>query len=246
MAGDDAFTWLAMRHTSPAFYAALTHRTAPVVSAPEVAPFVLTPPPDKAPPRQVILRVRRVSVTRHWELCVSCEEPFGAKRDPRRWYGYGLCVPCYRRASEVERDFFNNITQRWRRASMRDFGKHDTDPLPVWSRDPSPVQVMLLRLAHVLGLTTPPGCEGTLCEGLDRRLGLPPDQIEAAIRGHGTLPPEARARLVNGALAWLDADEAHCREMERLYGDDDTDADPDDPEVLAVAAELRRELGRVT
>lgn len=200
----------------------------------------LSPPPDKR--QRLVFKVKTRGRTRHWDRCINCDASFAFGRPARRWYG--LCLRCYRQVPPDDLPFYNNITQRWRKAAMRDFGKHDTDSLPVWTSDPSPIQVMLLRLAHVFGLTTPPGCEGTLCEGLDRRLGATPEAIDAAIRGRAELTPESRSRLVKGAIDWLAADEAHCLAMAELYPDDEDEVDPDDPEVLAVAAELRRALGR--
>jgi hypothetical protein len=212
-------------------------------------PFGLCSPgtsPESAsePAQAPAPRMRRVSRSPRWERCIACDGAFSDTLAPKRWYG--LCVPCYRATTMDERAFYNNVTQRWRKAAMRDFGKHDADALPVWQATPSPIQVMLLRLAHAFGLTTPPGCEGTLCEGLDRRLGCDASVVDAAIRGHQLLPAESRRRLIDGALDWLAADEAHCAAMAELYPDEDEVLDPDDPDVLAVAAALRRSLGKVS
>lgn len=219
---------------------------APLPAAPPSVPFELVSPGIVPAPVRTssVLRgeIKRVIRTPRWERCVACDAAFSEARPPKRWYG--LCLPCYRSTTQDERAFYNNVTQRWRKAALRDFGKHDTDSLPVWTTTPTPIQVMLLRLAHAFGLTTPPGCEGTLCEGLDRRLNCPPEGVDAAIRGWRPLAPESRRLLVAGALDWLAADEAHCAAMAEEYPDEDIDAVPDDEAILAVAAVLRRELGR--
>lgn len=227
--------WILARTAAPAFQFVFSAWGPPVhtTAAPPAVSVVVA---LDEPPRPVVLK------SRQWPNCVCCNEPMASQRATRRWYG--LCLPCYRLSTEAELDFWNNITQRWRKAALRDFGKHDIDELPVWSEDPSPIQVMLMRLAHVVGLSTPPGCEATLCEGLDRRLGVAPDVIDAAIRGRSVLPQVALERLIDGALSWLAADEAHCAAMEMEYPDHEIVDDPDDVGVLAVATVLRRELGR--
>ncbi len=188
-----------------------------------------TPPAPTKPP------------ARHWERCAACDCAFTAENPARRWYG--LCAGCYAGVPPADLAYYNSVTQRWRKAARTGFRKADHEAL-VWERDPSPEQVMLLRLVERFGLRTCAGTEGTPCEGLDRRLGTPPALIDAALRGKAGLSDLARHRLVKGALLWLERDEALCRRLADEWGDDDADADPDDPDVLAVAAALRHALGR--
>lgn len=200
--------------------------------APVVTVLVVPEPPPaaKQPPR-------------HWEWCVACDVHFDAQHPPRRWYG--LCADCYHRVPEQDLAFYNSVTQRWRKCARTGFGKAENEAL-VWEEEPSPLQVMLLRLAERFGVSTCPGTEGTPCEGLARRLGEEPAVVSAAVRGKARLCELARHRLIRGALAWLAADDAHCAALASEWGDDedDEDADPDDPRVIAVAAALRHELGR--
>lgn len=206
-----------------------TAAMAPRYSAPYVAPrVVLVEAPERVP-------------ARHWERCVACDHAFGEGRHPRRWYG--LCGPCYATVPRVDLPFYNSVTQRWRKCSKTGFGKADHEAL-VWDVEPSPIQVMLLRLVERFGLSTRPGTEGTLCEGLARRLGMDEGAVDNAIRGRSALTDWGRHRLVRCALGWLADDEAHCAALREEWGDDDEDGDPDDPEIIAVAAALRHELGR--
>jgi len=185
---------------------------------------------------------RERSRFRHWERCVACDHAFDAAHPPRRWYG--LCGPCYAVVPEADLAFYNSVTQRWRKAARTDFGKGETDVL-TWRTEPSPIQIMLLRLVERFGLSTRPGTEGTRCEGVAIRLGLAAGEIEAAIRGDRPMAPKARERMVRHSLAWLAADARECELLALEWGDDDDDdVDPDDPVVIAVAAALRHELGR--
>lgn len=200
------------------------------------------------PPRLALVVVERVEEAkpakvepRHWPKCNICDREFSTFVVPKRWYG--LCSDCHSTATKQSKKWNNNITQRWRKASVTGFMKTDTSETLVFVREPSPLQIFLLRLAENVGVSTRPGTKGSLCEGLETRLGMDPDDIGDCIRGTKRLTPWARAVLVRDGLKWLKELDKHRRDMHAIFGDENEQVDPDSPDVLAIAAALRRELG---
>lgn len=213
--------------------------------APAASPRVYPAPENDPcpPPIEVDFKTRQRKPDRHWESCLVCFKAYGPTRPPKRWFG--LCASCYGSTSLLGRRFYKNATARWRKASITDFGKADTDEVQVFSSEPSPLQIMLLRLIEAVGVSTrDPDGDLPSRWGLAKRLGISDEALVAALKGKKWLTIEAEARLIVWGMMWFDELDHFKDYGQRKYGDDDEYVDPESAEIVAVRAMILRSLGR--